>query len=386
MNKKQKLVFAYLEYFSHPERGKTIIHLAGTNGKGSTGAYIAGLLRAHSKEDVGHFTSPHVLKYNERISINGKWIEDQKLEMIDQEINRATEETGLTPPSYFVRSFLQALLFFKDCRYMVIETGIGGLEDCTNILDSKYQVLSPISLDHLNILGSDIRQIAYQKAGIIKKKSLVFTSFQKQEVMEIIEETCKKKEAKLFRLDSSFIQDFRQEDGFQVLSWQRKWRGDFFSSMLGYHQVMNLSLALLFAEEFPMVEKKEIHEAIQKTILPGRLQLISRQPFLWIDGAHNDAAMEMLVKNMELLKLVKPALVFGMHDGKISSYWQERLFRLCGEKIILPVEDRKDQEMQEDMFQALNYFQDRKEVLVTGSFYLLAGALLWANLRLKKEL
>ena len=191
----------FMEELGHPEKKLKIIHIAGTNGKGSTTEMLANILTKNGYK-VGKYISPHLIKYNERISVNGQDITDKEMENIIEKLKDKIEKynkMSSTKVTLFELLTTMALYYFKekDCDFVVLETGLGGLYDCTNIVCPLVSIITSISYDHMAILGQTLREIAIQKAGIIKENSNTVIVEQKPSIQRIIEETCLNKNNEL---------------------------------------------------------------------------------------------------------------------------------------------------------------------------------------------
>ena len=187
-----------LDALGHPEKELKIIHIAGTNGKGSTGAFIAAGLEAKGFK-VGRYVSPTVFCYEERFQINGEYISKQELPEIIEKVKNAAEKAGLTP-TVFEAETAAALLYFKKscCNYVLLEVGMGGRLDATNaVSETLCSVITPIALDHTAILGDTIAKIAFEKAGIIKQNGTVFSAIQSEDAKTVLKEVSQKQNARL---------------------------------------------------------------------------------------------------------------------------------------------------------------------------------------------
>ncbi len=409
-NSKQKDTVKWLERMGRPDRGPLFIHLAGTNGKGSTGRFLAASLEALTGLSVGHFLSPHVHQYNERILLGGEMISDEKLFSIRERMDQLKEDFSLPSLTYFQRSFLEAMEAFKDLKIAVIECGVGGREDVTNILEGQAAVISRIGMDHMNILGETIEEIARHKAGILTKNRPLISSDQEEPVREILTREAKRKNSPAFFLDPAWLSrpvlcpsDSSGSPPKMTFSYTHGWlSGDYESRLLGLNQTQNLGTALLALEALadpqrslsPKIKallplslgKKErkalIQECLKEVYLPGRLEILRESPIILIDGAHNDPAIRTLIANLHWLGLdgriyPRPALIFGMHEGKIPPQTQGMLFQEMDQVYWVEVEGKSDRERTEEVEKAL--FQALKEkperpVLLCGSLYLLDGA------------
>lgn len=264
------------------------VHLAGTNAKGSTAQYIAGII---SKEyPCGLFTSPHIISPRERMKIDGEMISQTEYDEYMQRV-RGDGEMHL-----FCVWTHAALAWFEErnVKYAVIETGLGGRLDPTNIVPSKIQVLTPISYDHMSILGNTLTEIAREKCGIIKRNSTVISHPQEEEAMRVIRQTCKGKNARLLVLDENKINVKESTTAGQRFDFA--YRGKHYKNLqiraISPMQVENACVALMVAEELGLNECS-IRNGLKETVIPARVQADGK---LIIDGAHNPAAIEELAQ------------------------------------------------------------------------------------------
>lgn len=205
--------------FDNPQKKLKVIHVAGTNGKGSVCEMITNVL-IQAGYRVGKFISPHLIKFHETICINNEPILDQEVQEILIPLSKKIEEYNKTHEigiTWFEVITSLALIYFgkKDCDFVVLETGMGGTYDCTNIADGIISIITSIGMDHTDVLGDTIQKIAENKAGIIKKKGHTIFIKQQEEVNHIMEETCKKQENTLHLLDSNEIRNYSYDTEYQ---------------------------------------------------------------------------------------------------------------------------------------------------------------------------
>ena len=197
---------AVLELLGNPQRAFRSVHVAGTNGKGSTSAYIASILTAAGFR-TGLYTSPALSVCNERIRIDGEPVGNEAIEQESQRVAAAEEAAGVALTG-FDRMTATAFCIYASCGvdYAVLETGLGGRKDSTNVVEAEVAVLTAIDLDHTALLGSTYEEIAAEKCGIIKEGQIVISHPQRMEVMEIIQDVCVARHAQLIRTDSCLIE------------------------------------------------------------------------------------------------------------------------------------------------------------------------------------
>ena len=301
-----------VELLGDPQRMYGVIHIAGTNGKTSTARITESLLRAHGLR-TGLMTSPHLRSLNERISIDGEPISDRMLadnwadvepyiQMVDAELLAHSQ------PALTFYEALTALTFacFADAPVdvAVVEVGMGGEWDATNVVVADVAVLTPIAMDHAEFLGNTIREIARTKAGIIKPACRVVSAIQTEEAMEEIVAACDHDEATLAVLGRDFaVTSLDQAVGGQVVSISGL-AGEYRQlglPLLGEHQADNAALAIAAVESFlgngeQALGSEVVEDGILLSSSPGRLQIIDRQPTVIIDAAHNPHGAEALTR------------------------------------------------------------------------------------------
>lgn len=287
----------FMEELGHPEEQLKIIHIAGTNGKGSTTEMLANIL-AKNGYKVGKYISPHLIKYNERISVNGQDITDKEMEDIIEKLKDKIEKYNKlsdTKVTLFELLTTMALYYFKEknCDFVVLETGLGGLYDCTNIVWPIVSVITSIGYDHMAILGNTLEEIAIQKAGIIKENSNTVIVEQKETVQNIIEETCINKNNKLKVVKKADIQNRKYEDEF--LTFNYKQNKNIKLNLKGDKQFENASLCLetinILKKKGFEISEKAIREGLQAVIHKARFETINRNPEIIYDGGHNEEAI-----------------------------------------------------------------------------------------------
>lgn len=413
-NALQKATYRWLEAFDHPEKNKFIIHLIGTNGKGSTGRTIALALEKLLDEKVGHFVSPHVHCYEERIMLQSRPIAHARSLEMQQAMKEKGEKENLPYIPYFARSMVEALLAYRDeARVLVMEAGIGGLDDCTNLLSTAMTVFTTIDFDHRDRLGDTIEEIARAKAGVLQKGSLAVSANQRSEAALVLREVAEAQGASLHFFSPTQITKThllwkeRERPRLQFTFTGGMLSGDYEARLIGRHQLQNFGTALtaleallapdsrvassLFsAAQFPSPEsiQEAVHAAVAQAYLPGRLEMLSFNPMVFIDGAHNQQAAKMLVENLDALSACAPGtgkehvLLFGMHDGKLSREEQEAFFAAFDAVYRIPVQDEEDDAVIEAMGKAMDaaYGAHPHALFVAaGSLYLLDGAAHWVE-------
>jgi dihydrofolate synthase/folylpolyglutamate synthase len=366
-----------------PQNRLRFIHVAGTNGKGSTCAMLESIYRAAGLR-VGLFTSPHLVSFRERIQINRKLISENDVARLVSEIQESlkTFPAG-AHPTFFEVVTLLALKFFAEqkCDLVIWETGLGGRLDATNIVTPLASVITNIAFDHEQWLGDTLEKIAAEKAGIIKPGIPVVTSVKNPEALAVIEKIARKKNAPLTKIKKSEVRSQKSE------------------ALLGEHQKINAALAAatvrVLQKEISVTEK-QIKIGLQNINWPGRLQLVENpagQKFL-LDGAHNVAGAKALHKALEKnFPAKKRTLILGILQDKNWPEICETLSPLAENIFFVPVASQRTacpNELAEvcraknpgaevfaeaSLAEAMKKTGDEKFVVITGSLYLIGEAL-----------
>lgn len=296
-----------MELLGNPQDKLRFVHIAGTNGKGSVLAYISTVLHSAGYK-TGSYSSPAVADVREHFQINGNIIEEEQYAACVEKLQHAVcqmEQAGGAAPTVFELETALAFLYFEknQCDMVVLETGLGGLEDATNIIKTPVlSVITAISMDHKEVLGSTIEKIAEKKAGIIKAHVPVVMMENEKKVTDVIKNKCRETNSELFIASETKLRDV--EYGFPV----QKFRYDQFANarinMLGKYQVMNATLAI---EAFGSLRNSgikipasAIREGLFLTKWPYRMEQILNTPQFFIDGAHNPEAAERLMESVKL--------------------------------------------------------------------------------------
>jgi dihydrofolate synthase/folylpolyglutamate synthase len=301
-----------MDVLGSPQRAYPAIHLTGTNGKTSTARMIDALLRAHGLH-TGRYTSPHLETVRERISLDGEPISEERLVATYREIEPLAELIDARhsePLTYFDMTTAMAYAAFADAPVdiAVVEVGLGGEEDATNVIEAGVCVLTPIGLDHTEWLGDTIEDIAWAKAGIIHKGATVITSLQVEDALRPILERCAEMGATLAREGGEFgVVERTQAVGGQVLTLQGLGGvyDDVFLPLFGAHQAQNAALALAAVEAFlgagpeKQLEAELVREGFAQVDSPGRLERVRSAPTILLDGAHNPHGMAATVAALE---------------------------------------------------------------------------------------
>ncbi|MCR1949633.1 bifunctional folylpolyglutamate synthase/dihydrofolate synthase [Clostridium sp. DSM 100503] len=301
-----------LELLGNPHKKLKLIHIAGTNGKGSTSSILGRVLIEHGYK-VGFFNSPHLEEIEETIRINDENIPEEDLVYLLKEIkpyvNKVVEEGYKHPTEFEVLTCIMFLyLYRKKVDFGVIEVGLGGRLDSTNVITPILSIITSISLDHTNILGNTIQEITSEKVGIIKESTPVLTCNQKDEAMDIIRSKALLTKSKLTIVDSNDFSLLEIVNG--DIPYQRvsvNFNNNTYTldlGLLGKHQIINLSLAIKALEELQnlnciKVNINKLYKGVKSVKWKGRLEVLKKDPYIVIDGAHNISGIEYLKRNIE---------------------------------------------------------------------------------------
>ena len=400
---------AILEALGNPERGLKSIHIAGTNGKGSTAAMITAFAKAHGLR-VGTFTSPHMDSIRDRIQLDGVPLEEdpfwQAASVVREVENRLFEEWGAF--NYF--EILTAMMFVvfqqEAVDLAIIEVGIGGLLDNTNAGHPLVSVITTIGLDHQDLLGSTLEEITAQKAGIIKSGQQVVVGPVTRECMDVIREIASEKGATVQAFDEEFfLIEESYQDSLQTIPLKQL-------ALKGAFQKENATVAIRafcsWMEATGRSLQPEFIEAVLRVVSwPGRMEVLQETPLVIIDGAHNLPAIERLVQNMTARVGKKQTLLFSALTRKDSQQMLLRLQEALPDVNIILTSfhpskgqsiARSDVEAYMD-FPQISYEEsfedvidrfasstdDKRELWVTGSLYFIAEVRHWWKNRKPKE-
>ncbi|MBC8060767.1 MAG: bifunctional folylpolyglutamate synthase/dihydrofolate synthase [Clostridiaceae bacterium] len=317
-----------LELLDNPHKELKCIHIAGTNGKGSISAMLNSIL-IQAGNKVGMYTSPYLEVFEERIQINSENIKENSLSFVVTEVKKAVDEViklGYEHPTEFEIITCAALLYFRNEKvdFAVIEVGLGGRLDSTNVIHPILSIITSISYDHMQVLGETIKEITIEKAGIIKNKVPVVLYPQEFEVESIIENTCFEKNSSLIKVRRDSIEFFsvngkKYTQVIHVKTYKDEY--DIELSLLGSHQLLNCSTVLtaveLLKELGIKIEKSHILFALKSVKWIGRLEVMNKTPLIVIDGAHNIDGINKLVESVEkYFKYDNLILVLGILADK----------------------------------------------------------------------
>lgn len=288
-----------------PQEQLQFVHIAGTNGKGSTLAYISTIMQTAGYR-VGRYLSPTVREYRERFQINGRIITQSGLCNYLETVKKAAEAMaaeGLAHPTLFEIETAVAFLWFQDksCDLVVLETGLGGALDATNVVNNTLAaVFSSISMDHMEILGETLEEIAQVKSGIIKNKCYVISAKQQPEVMKVLRQSALSQKGKFLTADVTRAKQIRYGVARQKFSYDRF--KDLEISMAGQFQIENAALAVETVMALTRcgltVPEEKLRQGLLAAKWPGRFDVIAQKPFVIADGAHNEDAAQKLAESI----------------------------------------------------------------------------------------
>lgn len=307
---------ALLKRLGNPEEKLKCIHIAGTNGKGSTSTALANIMIAEGKK-TGLFISPFVVNFRERIQINGEYIKEKELANLTYEISKIVPEVEKEVEDNITEfEFITALMFayFKEqnCDVVILEVGLGGRLDSTNVITKPLaSVITQIALDHIVVLGDTIDKIAYEKCGIIKADCpVITTSHQNPRALPVIEKIAKDKNSPLKIANISSVENVKIAPYGSEFTYKGM---NITVNLAGRHQIENMTAAAETALALG-VSKTAIVRGIANTKFPARLEILSRSPLVILDGAHNENGADVLANYLDEHKLTPVTLIGMMAD------------------------------------------------------------------------
>ncbi|WP_133016404.1 bifunctional folylpolyglutamate synthase/dihydrofolate synthase [Clostridium cuniculi] len=391
-----------LEYLGNPEKDLKLIHIAGTNGKGSTTSMITEILMGAGYK-VGMYTSPFIEEFEERIQINRRNIPKETLANLIDEVKVAVDrviEEGYNHPTEFEIITVLMLLYFKKEKidFGVIEVGLGGRLDSTNVIIPILQVITSISFDHTNLLGNTLEEIAGEKAGIIKKNIPTVIYPQEEEALKVIKNKCVAMESDLYTADKDnmkFVKVVNEDKPYQLLKYKEEF--DIFLPLLGEHQILNLSVAMKVIEvlnnrKIVNITTESIIKSIKNVTWKGRLEVLLNNPYVVIDGAHNIQGIKTLSRNIkkyfkyenlhlilgiladkdveEMVKIITPMAkqVYAVTPNSIRA---ELADDLKNEIVKYNANCRAFDEYEEAYLEALKNAKENDIILASGSLYMI---------------
>ena len=320
-----------MELMGNPQQKFRAVHVAGTNGKGSTSMFIASMLMAAGYR-VGLYTSPHLVSFTERIRINNVPIPEARVVELAQQVRSgcrgtcAADGSGPMSPTFFEVTTAIAFAYFagEGVDIAVIETGMGGRLDSTNVVMPLVSIITNIDLEHTEFLGGTLDRIAGEKAGIVKPGVPVVTGAMQPEALSVIEREAEARGARVYRLSKDFMPADIRQGGAQRFEYRgiRNHYSALTINMLGRYQVDNACLALAAIECLRAagvaVDETALRRGLEKARWEGRMERVSERPDVYLDGAHNPASAQRLAETIRDLKSSyrKLVLVIGILGDK----------------------------------------------------------------------
>ena len=307
-----------LERAGTPQQHFLCVHVAGTNGKGSTAAFLAAILQQAGLR-VGLYTSPHLQSFGERIRINGTAISEGEVATLTEKLRPLS--AGI-PVTFFEFTTVMALCAFaeKQVEIAILETGMGGRLDATNAVTATLSVITPISLDHQEHLGMTLRAIAAEKAGIIKERVPVICSHQQREVLEVVQQQAKHCQAPFLYAGRDFSININDSDTFDFSDSKNNHLPSLHSGLIGAHQPHNAALAIAAALQLRKqgltIPEAAIRSGLSAVSWPGRLEWWGKNRQLLLDGAHNAAGASVLADYLATLKVSALHWLVGVKNDK----------------------------------------------------------------------
>lgn len=354
---------ALLNELGNPQDKIKVIHIAGTNGKGSTANYIANTLSKTTK--CGLFTSPFMEKINEEIKINGVAISDEDFIYYSQQIKPICEKLDKLNliNTYFdvITAIMFKYFYDKNVDICVIETGLGGLLDSTNIVKKPIaSLITTISMDHVNILGNSIEEIAKNKAGIIKENVPVFIYPQKESVYKIIKKEARSKNAPIYNFSFDEVNIKSQNSSYNQFDFKNY--SNIKTSLIGKVQIYNacnaINLLDYFKNDFKLNEKI-IKEGIYKSENPGRLQMILENPRVLVDGCHNEESIDSMIESLKCFDYDRLIVGFSVLKDKDYKYIIEKLSKVASEILVTSIDNPRAFNSQELKSIVEDYFDNK---------------------------
>lgn len=396
---------ALLEELDNPHIGLKYLHVAGTNGKGSTSNFLYNILKMGGYK-VGLYTSPHLERYNERIKINGVEISDEDFIRLSKKVFCAEEniKTDFETLTFFEFITAIAFLYFNKEKsdYVILEVGMGGLSDSTNVIleeDKLASIITPISMDHTQFLGKNIEEIAYQKAGIIKKNVLVFSSNKEKIVKDIIEKVSKENNSEVFTLEDVEISSININDSFT--EYNMRFYNDNLEkikvNLIGYYQMYNSALSIMTILKLRDMGKMDISnenikKGIENTFWAGRMEIVREKPKMLLDGAHNLDGIRNLTKNISLFKYNKLYIIAAILEDKEHKEMLKELSKYADEIVLVGIHTKRKtdplileseiiksnvvvsiiEDLEDAIKNVIQKTSDNDFIIVTGSLYLIS--------------
>lgn len=385
-----------LKKLGNPQNQVKTIHITGTNGKGSTSYYLSNLLKKAGQK-TGLFVSPYVYRFNERIQLDNQDISDQDLIVVANIVQKAYEELQEEDSAFSLVTFeyevALAFVYFaqRKCDYAVIEVGIGGEHDKTNVIMPEASIITTIGLDHEQIIGPTIQDIAREKSGVIKHNRPVILGNIPKNVLPILEQKAKIEDAPVYLLGKDFNVSIDQKihyiDSQYKLNFVLRAQVEAYDIAVAFKTFSLLNLKL---------SDEDIENAIDQTIIPGRYHILEQKPLVILDGAHNIQAMTNLLNTVHqlaqkrgghvhaLITMMKDKdleQVFGLFNKDDDVLLTTLSYARTAKKNDFPIDVERrynyDRDYRSGFTKLKNKMADNDVLLVTGSFYLVSAILNW---------
>lgn len=389
-----EIMQGFAPLLGNPQDDFSSVHVAGTNGKGSTSAFIYNILR--QKSSTGLYTSPHLVRFNERILLDREFIDDSYIQDYLSRIMPMVEslKTENRNPTFFEVTTMLAFEFFsrKKAKFAAIEVGLGGRLDSTNILKPIVSVICNIGYEHADRLGCSLDSISMEKGGIVKPGVPFVLADDKPEVVRTLNKISQLRGSPMYRVnEKTSVKDLKMDasgTSFTVTGINDTY--DVNSRMLGEYTVRNISAAVLAVEllNSDKISRKEIEKGIREAVWPGRMEVISSEPFILIDCAHNPPAARSLVSSYQKLFKKKSALLVGLLSDK-DWYTVIRTLSEIADDVVFTTPDEpkravnpetlqkycgsffKHSKVIPDIAEAYDYIRNNYDsIVITGSVYL----------------
>ncbi len=380
----------------NPQNDFKSVHIAGTNGKGSVASAIYSILRR--KYSVGIYTSPHLVRFSERIIVNNEEIDEEYITKYVREIKPIVEELAKENrnPTFFEVTTMLAFEYFsfKNVDFGVIEVGLGGRLDATNIITPEITGIVTIDLDHTHILGNTIEDIAREKAGIIKKGIPVVVGERKNEATRVIKEIAEKREAPYHNIwDETKFENINIDlNRLKFEAYTPKDVYKIVTPLTGRHQITNMLVAIRMAEilgENYNISHANIEMGIKNIKWKDRFQVKTRDPLLIFDSAHNPSAARVLVSTLKDLNIERPTFLFSMLSDKNIDDFLKEISKISEKIVVTEIGyERRRTALKDIERYAKKYFptvisfknscdalkytlKNERKIIATGSIYLL---------------
>ena len=365
---------ALLEIFDRPQDKLKIIHITGTNGKGSVASFITNAL-IENNYSVGKFTSPYITNIREEIEVNREIISEEDFAKIATEVRKEVEE--LDKKEIFVSGFeiltSIAYIYFarKNLDFAVMEVGMGGRVDATNVMEKSIPVFCHIALDHANILGDTLEKIAHEKGGIIKENSQVFSYPQAEEARLELKKISKEKSSGFSEFSFDEVEVISSNEFGNKFNF-RSYK-DVEISLIGDHQAFNAALALMVLDYLKgdyKLDEEKIKDGLKKAENIGRTECLSREPLIVVDGSHNLDSIEGIEKSIKKFNYNKLILGFSLLKDKDHKHILEKIEGLADKIVLTEIDNERftdldslEKEFKEISSKEIYAIKDRKEAV-----------------------